>query len=235
MRKYKLPKVLVFTITYDGKDYCFDDFKAQCERFNYPNYRHIWIDNSKDDSYTKKLLSEGLEAYHVARGNTSREALARSQEFARKIAVKEGYDYLLSLESDILGVPEDIIQRLIGRSKEVVGCYYEIGSPDYRIPCITLPNKDSITGLIGTRLLEPKEKVSFLNKGLANVNSCGLGCTLINREVFESIGFFYYRDLKSHSDVFFANDVWRAGYRIFVDTDIQLDHHNVPWSTVKDR
>ena len=232
----KIPKVLVFTITYEGKDYCFDEFKAQCEKFNYPNFRHIWIDNSKTLDYYNKLKAEGLDVYHVERGNNTREALARSQNFARKIALDDGYDFALSLESDILAVPSNIIQYLVGRGKEMVGCFYLIGGKDYRVPCITVNKKNEAYGLVGTRLINQEETRDILaNKGLHAINSCGLGCTLISSEVLEKISFMYYPDLKAHSDVFFANKVWSNGFRIYVDSGIVLDHHNMPWSGVDDR
>lgn len=232
----KIPKVLVFTITYEGKDYCFDEFKEQVSKLNYPNFRHIWIDNSKTLDYVKKLESEGLDAYHVDRGNNTREALARSQNFARKIAIEEGYDYILSLESDLFDVPSNIIQHLISQAKEMVGCFYLIGDKDYRRPCVTVNKEAGDSGLVGTRLLNQQESADILqHKGLHAVNGCGLGCTLIAREVFEKIGFMYYPDLKAHSDVFFANAVWENGFRVFLDSTIVLDHKNVPWSGVEDR
>ena len=89
----KLPKVLVFTVTYDKKDYCFDGFAKQFP-LNYPNFRHVWIDNTNDGGvYADKLESKGLDVIRVKRGNTAREALARCQNVARKIALEEDYDF----------------------------------------------------------------------------------------------------------------------------------------------
>lgn len=233
-----IPKVLVFTITYEGKDYCFDKFNYQMSKLSYPkeSYRHIWIDNSQSMDYYNKLKNMGLEVYHVERGNTSREALARSQNFARRMALEEGYDYLLSVESDLLGVPHNIIQHLIGNAKEMVGCLYLIGDERGRLPCVTIAELKEEVGLVGTRLIYADEGKQMIdNPGLYAVNSCGLGCTLISREVFEKVQFMYHPDLRSHSDVFFANDVWKNGFRIYVDSSILLDHKNVPWSGVDDR
>ncbi len=230
-----LPKVLVFTVTYSGKDYVYEEFCKYVKDLDYPNMRHIWIDNSNDDGeYYKKLLSDGHEVYHVERGNSSREALTRSQEFARKIALDENYDYLMSIESDIL-FPPNIIQILMGRSKEVVGALYMIGPPENRWPCVTIAKKDEITGLTGSRLLYKEEFPEFQKKQLIAVNGCGLGCTLIEKKVIEKISFTYYPDLKGHSDIFFSNEVWKKGMRVFVDTSVICDHKNVPWSEVKDR
>ena len=80
-----------------------------------------------------------------------------------------------------------------------------------------------------------EEFPEFQKKNLIAVNGCGLGCTLIERKVIEKISFTYYPDLKGHSDIFFANEVWKNGMRVFVDTSVICDHRNVPWSEVKDR
>lgn len=232
----KLPKVLIFTITYEGKDYCYEEFRKYTDKINYPNAKHIWIDNSKTLDYYEKLKADGLEVYHVARGNNTREALARSQNFARKMALEGDYDYLLSIESDLIGVPQNIVQHLIGNAKEVVGCLYLIGPPDQRMPCVTVVKPDPNSGLVGTRLVTVEEAKDIIDhEQLHAVNSCGMGCTLIRRDVFEKIKFTYFPDLKAHSDVFFANDVWKNGFRIYVDSGVRLDHKNVPWDTVSDR
>lgn len=222
-----IPKVLVFTVTYEGKDYCFNEFKEQVSNFNYPkdSYRHVWIDNSESLDYYNKLKSEGLEVYHVERGNNAREALARSQNFARKLAIDGLYDYMLSIESDEFNIPVDIIQHLISKAKDVVGCYYLIGPTNNRRGCVTLTTQ--VDGLTGTRLVSEEETKQLLEvDGLFPVNSCGLGCTLISKEVFKKISFMYFPELKAFSDVFFANDVWRNGFKIYLDSSVKLEHLN---------
>jgi len=229
------PRVLAFTITYNGKDYVYEEFKESLAKLDYPNVRHIWIDNSDDGGvYFEKLKADGFETYHVERGNNSREALARSQEFARRIAVAEDYDYLLSIESDLL-FSSTALYRLMARNKEVVGARYDIGPADTRLPCITISKTDPITKLVGSRLLKPEEVKDYTNKGLAIVNGCGLGFTLITKEVFTKLQFTYYPDLRGHSDIFFHNDVWKHGWRVYCDTDVYCVHKNVPWTQVQDR
>jgi len=231
----KIPKVLVFTITYEGKDYILDKFLEHAKNIDYPkdSYKHIFIDNSKGLEYYNKLKALGLEVYHVQRGANTREALARSQNFARKKMLDGDYDYALSLESDLLIKP-DSLQKLIADGKDVVGALYMIGDEGYRLPCITVTKKHD-NGLIGSRLLDKEEVPDYLNNGLLPVNNGGLGCTLIKRKVLERIPFYYYPELKNHSDGFFANDVWKRGFRVYVDSDLILEHHNVPWATIGDR
>ncbi len=231
-----VPKVLVFTATYEGKDYCLDKFLANASKINYPNMRHIFIDNSPKDKYWRKLLSRGLDAHWVHRGNNSREAIARAQNFARKIALDEGYDYILSLESDIMVCP-DIIQRLLMCNSDVVSALYFIGPRDekVRVPCITLPDFKKEYGYFGTRLLKPEEWPEYVHKGPKRVQAAGMGCCLIYKRVFERIPFMYEIGLRGHSDIFFFNDCFRLHIPVYVQTDILLDHDNSSWKDVKDR
>lgn len=233
----KLPKVLIFTITYEGKEYCFEEFSKQFNNLTYPKdcYRHVWIDNSHGNEYYDLLKSRGLDVIKCERGNNTREALARSQNTARQLVIEGGYDYALSIESDIIGIPPDIIEQLLSTGKEMVGCLYPIGPRDQRIPCITMPKKGA-NGTNGTRLISPEEtRIVVENPGLHAVNSCGLGCTLIRKDILEAISFYYIPYLKPHSDAWFAIDVWKKGFRIFVNSSIVLEHLNVPWSSVDDR
>ena len=232
-----LPEVLIFTITYAGKDYVLDKFLENVKGFTYPNTRHIFIDNSNDGgAYHKKLLSMGLEAYHTERGNNSREALARSQNFARKIALDEGYEFILSLESDVLP-PKDVIQGLMKHGLPIVSARYDIGdkAKGIRLPCITVLKYNEDIRAYGTRTLYAEELPDYINKGLKQVSSSGVGCTLMTRDILAHKPFYYIPELKGHSDIFFYNELFRAKIPIYVDTDIYCEHDNVPWSTVKDR
>jgi hypothetical protein len=231
-----LPKVLIFTVTYEGKDYCFDRWLSFVKKINYPNARHIIIDNSRNDKYYRKLLSLGLDAYRVNRGNNTREAITRAQSFARRIAIDEGYEYILSLESDVF-VPPNIVQLLMRYGRSVVTGLYFIGdqTKGIRVPCVCVPELHEIEGFYGTRLLKPEEWPEYLHKGLQRVHTGGFGCCLIAREVFLKIPFVYEPGLKGHSDIYFFNDCFRLQIPVFVDTDIVLEHDNVPWDTIKDR
>ncbi len=230
------PKVLIFTPIYEGKDYCLEDFLQKAKAIDYPNARHLFIDNSANLHYYYKLISMGLDVVHVDRGNNSREAIARACNYARKIAIDEGYDYLLSLESDVM-VPPNIVQLLLEGARDVITALYFIGdrSKNIRVPCVTLPEFKKEYGYFGTRVLTAEEYPQFLHKGQQRVQAGGMGCCLMYRKVFLQIPFSYEVGLKGHPDIYFFNDCFRLRIPVYVDTDIVLDHQNVPWSGVADR
>ena len=232
----KLPKVLVFTTIYSGKDYILDEFVKVSQQINYPNYKHIYIDNSKGTSYLRRLRQKGLTAFHVERGATSREALARCQNFARQYALKHDYDYAMSLESDIM-VPKDVIQKLMRHAKDVVTGLYHIGDRDkgQRVPCIALPYFDKELIANGSRLLRPEEWPHYHMKGLKQVHTGGFGVCLIYKTVLQKIPFYFDPRFGGHSDIYFFSRCFENRINVYVDTDIVCDHKNSKWSDVKDR
>lgn len=233
----KVSKVLIFTVTYNKKDYCLKDFIASANKLSYPNKHHIFIDNTDDNGeYLQRLKDLGLDAYKTQRGNNSREAIARAQNYARQYAIDNNYDYMFSLESDIFP-PEDIIQRLMAWGKDVITGLYFIGQGIYkgRVPCITLPKFSHELKAFGTRLLAPQEFKEYKNNGLKKVAAGGFGCCLIYKDVFKKIRFVYDSRYTGHSDIYFFNDLFRNNIPVFVDTDVICGHDNSDWKDVVDR
>lgn len=233
------PKILIFTATYAGKDYCLDRFIENCKKFTYPNFEHIFIDNSNDEGryfikLKRKLEPLGIRVYRVQRGNSSREALAHSQNKAREIFLEGDYDALLSLESDIFPA-HNIMEALVWDNKDIVTGLYLIGDGETKIPCVFLPWVNEKTGTGGTRMLQPKEVPEYINKGLKRVSAGGMGCCLISRYILKDMGFTYIPGHEGHSDIFFFNKAQRLGYEVWCDTNLVCAHLNSSWDLVTDR
>lgn len=233
-----IPKILVFTPIYDAKDYCLDAFVENCSKFNYPNYEHIIIDNSKTKKYyydlQGKLHDTGIKVYHVTRGNNSRESLARAQNFARRYFLEGDYDYLMSLESDIFA-PSDTLQRLLLHNKKVVTGWYLIGTKEVKIPCITIKKFNEHLHAWGTRLLNAQEILEYTRHGLKEVAAGGMGVCLIKRGIVERFKFYYDPRFTGHSDIYFFNDCNNNKVKVYVDTDLTCDHQFSNWMEVQDR
>lgn len=236
-----LPKVLIFSPTYKGKEYCRKRFVDNINKINYPNKEFIMIDNSEDEDYYTLLKSEGVNIYRVSRGNNSREALSNAQNFARHYAMKYGFDYVLSVESDLFP-PKDIIFRLLKHSKQVVGSLYYLGGyydPKYnqvmpKVPCLFITKKD---GSGGTRFINEKEHSQLIKEGgIHQVHGMGVGCTLIRIDIVEKYPFWCdSRFDNKHSDVYFYMNLWNDKIPVFVDYDTEVEHQPSPWSVVGDR
>jgi len=236
------PKVLIGVTIYEAKDYIWEEFFENIQRLSYPNYDIVIVDNTRRKKYYNKLLKRtknygNTRVFHVDRGENSRVAHSRSLNKIRQILLDEGYDYFMSIESDLLP-PIDIIERLISHNKLTVGCLYQIGF-DYSKSQPPRPCLFDVTtkadGTAATRNLPPEEGYGFFGHGVVPIHGCGLGCTLIKRELVEKFPFWHYLegDIK-HSDVLFYLDLHNAKIQAYVDTDIIIPHYNQDWRLVKD-
>lgn len=228
----------MFTVTYSGKEYCFDEFIENTMKFTYPEVEYIIIDNTNDNGEYAKSIEDrvshlGIEVYKTARGGSSREALARSQNLARKMFLEGDYDYLFSLESDIFPKP-NILDKLILHGLDFVGGLYCLGSVEDRTRtlCITVDDFKEKTGTMGTRLISPAESKDWINTGVRVISAGGMGATLLSRRVVEQIAFTFIPGHNGHSDVFYCNTARRKGFIVTVDTDAFCDHKNQDWSKI---
>lgn len=234
-----LPKVLVGVVTYEGKDYVWDKFYNNIKNFSYPDFEVMIVDNSRTKKYYLKLKKRTKEdkrfhVHHVSRGDTSREAQAKSLNKIRDYALENDFDYFLSLESDLIP-PRDVIERLISHNKQVVGCVYLIGYADSEAqpprPCLFGHN-----GKDGTKNLTKEQGYGMFGTGVQPIHGCGIGVTLIHKSILQKIRFWYILDKPvKHSDVLFFMDYHNKGYQAYVDTDMIIPHYNSKWDHVVDK
>lgn len=212
------------------------------KNIDYPDYHWVLVDNTENTAYANKLKREHPgHVAHVPRGNNSRDALANASNYLRHKVIREGYDYLLMIESDVFP-PKDVVWRLLQHQKKVVGLPYEIDFGENRGLCVFLKEKKQ-NGMWGTRRVSPQEGKEMLGTGLRQVHGMGVGCTLIHREIIERFPFFYDKTddermfgmgIRKHPDVYFYLELDNNGIEVFLDTSALCHHQNVSWSTVKD-
>ena len=121
-----LPKVLVGCPTYDGMNYCLERYVNSVKKLNYPNYDILLVDNSASKNYAKKIKKMGIKVVHVDRTSNPKEIVADSRNVLRQKALEGNYDFLLSLEQDVIP-PKSIIQRRLKHNKKIVsGIYFKL-------------------------------------------------------------------------------------------------------------
>jgi len=213
--------------------------------------------------FFRKLKRLGIRAFRVARGGNSRIALNNAMNFARDYMIEHKYDYMLVVESDLFPRP-DTIKRLLSYGKSIIGSFYLIGHAeddeiydqntrmlregriDYntwlvlskglqpRRACIfELDRKKN--GVLGTRNIGVDKTVEYYNNGLKQVHGTGLGCTLIRNDII--MRFPFWTDSRfgnKHHDVYFYMDLHNAGVKVWVDTDVMIEHQPSKWSLVED-
>jgi FkbM family methyltransferase len=132
------------------------------------------------------------------------------------------YDYLFSVDSDI-AFPPDTLTRLLNHDKDMVsGLYIQ------RIPGTHTVEVMRYNGHGGVSHV-PYEDIG--GQGLVPIDSCGFGCVLIKKHVFQSMPYphFVYHEALNHAntiseDVYFCKNAREKGFQIWADTDILCDH-----------
>jgi GT2 family glycosyltransferase len=194
---------------------------------------YLLVDNSKSDDFFKALKRRDANAIKAPYFENVKERIAYSRNILGEKALRENYDYLLSLEQDV--IPEkDIIEKLLGHNKKIISAYYskpvdltvqdknsaEIRSVTIELPIIYLQDGEKV------RRANPNE---ILDKGLLKVGGFGLGCVMIHREVLEKTRFRCEKDKKAFDDLLFCHDAKKLGYGLFLDSGIKAEHLHKAW------
>jgi len=132
-----------------------------------------------------------------------------------KMAIDEGFTHLMMIDSDHV-FDKDIVHTLLLYKRPVVGVRaYRRTSPHY--PCIFVKDPK----------LEETEAMTFVdacNMGLMVTDAVGFGAILISTEVLKKMTYPYFYFSKTGEDFNFCRDARELGFKIYVDTDIEIGH-----------
>jgi len=225
-----IPKILVATPTYEGKNYCLPQFIDNVANFTYPKSRYDFMifDNSsspKNAEYINKEFGVKCHWKDYA-GMTILEKLAQTHEAIRLHAINNHYDYLLHLESDVFP-PEDVLEQLLWTKKDIVGVPYQLyGGGQRRV----------VTEGFSMRETETKEFAGSLHIGFVHhwyfdgkVQRCftnGVGCTLMKVSTIKNIPFRFVEGDDAAPDTWFVRDLAYNGIHYYVHTGLLAFHWN---------
>jgi len=132
-----------------------------------------------------------------------------------KMAVQEGFTHLMMIDSDHI-FDKDIIHTLLLYNKDIVGVRaYRRAAPHY--PCIFVKDKTQ-------KETDAMTFVDAANMGLMVTDAVGFGAVLIKTEVLKKMTYPYFYFTKTGEDFNFCRDARELGYKIHVDTDIEIGH-----------
>ncbi len=217
-----LPKILLGCPTSGYHEYALKEYAEAVKRLTYKNRDILLVDNSKDDSYLKKLEKYDLSAVKGPWFESAKQRIIKSRNLLREKALEGNYDYLLSLEQDIIP-PKDIIENLLKHKHDIVSALYFMPSDSSLTPMLAIKEKDQY-GYIPFNYADK-------NNSTINVNYAGLGCILISKKVLQKIKF--RADKKpGFDDWWFCKDAEKEGFKIYADLSVKCKHliKNRPWS-----
>lgn len=134
-------------------------------------------------------------------------------------ALEDDVTRLLQLDTD-QAYPSDLISKLLGHKLPIVAAKVHRRYPPFD-PILCRGTVDNFT-----MVLEEEWK----KEKLVKVDATGGGCILIDTNVFLDIEYPWYEYGKNKDgkivgeDINFCLKAAKAGYEIFVDTSIQIDH-----------
>ena len=232
----ELPRILIGCPTSSIKDYAFLEWMMHLRQIDYPKDRLdiMMADNSKDNGYEKYLKSWGIKTRRIKpRNRNPMEFLCDSHNAIRKYFLDSNCDYWLHLESDVMIKPQTLRTLLFHIQHiniPIVSASYFHGDDEGTTIII---NRLESYGLKKQAMnLKFKESISQSNKFI-QVYSCGLGCTLISKDIFKNynIKFRYDPNVTAVApDSFFYEDLFKNNIPVYLDTNIILEHNSKDWN-----
>jgi len=211
-------KILVGCPTSQHKKYCLNEYLEGIKNLTYENIHLVLVDNSETDEYYEKLKKIGVSVIRGKNFENIKDSVINSRNILRKYCLENDYDYLLSLEQDV--VPQkDVIEKLLKHNKKIIGAlYFYLGKDkETLLPMVWIHHEGEFA-----RRLEFHE---IPEEELIEVITCGLGCVLIKRDVLEKIEFRHEKNQDPWDDLWFAEDAREKGFKVYVDTGARCKHY----------
>jgi len=239
------PKILIVTPTSYHKDYCLEKWAYSISQLTYDNLDILILDNTLENEhvniFNKFKFRPNTYVMHVPKRDTDKDirfTMLRCNEISRIFAIKNNYDYILSIESDVFPPIVNAVEILLEHKKEVVGFDYFIGQYHNSMPIVF--NRLSENTYFKNDTQGTYMSGLMLHDGtLKEVVNLGLGFVLISRSVFATIPFRvddneWVIDCENfaHADTFFHIDLQKNGVPIYCDTRYICRHMNQSWKKV---
>jgi len=219
--KMSAPKVLVGCPTSFHKEYALQQYAEAVKNLDYDNFDILLVDNSKEDKYRDQIRKQNLPVIRGPYFEGARDRIVASRNILRQRAIEKGYDYLFSLEQDVIP-KKDALKKLIETKKKVVTAIYVVSE--------IINSKRALVPQAFVKTGEEKElpdmrplTLEEIDTGkVMNIISCGLGCVLIHKDILKKIRFRYEKS--TFDDRWFCIDLFKKKIPIYADTGVICKH-----------
>ena len=143
------------------------------------------------------------------------------------------YDYLLSVDSDII-LPRSTLAKMLEADKDIVSGLYIQRIPNTHTLEVYMATPNGGCTNIPYDLIK--------NRGIVEIVACGMGAALIKSEVFRKLPYphFFYKSALNHKDtvsedVYFCMKAREHGFTVWADSSIQCDHKGSSFFRVEEK
>ncbi|MFA4886728.1 MAG: glycosyltransferase [Candidatus Nanoarchaeia archaeon] len=219
-----MKKVLVGCTIADIKAYCLQEYLEGLKKLDYKRFDILLADNSKTDDFCKQINELGITCVKTEHTESIAQNIVIGMNYLRDYVLKNDYDYLFCLQSDVIP-PANIIQLLLEANKDIV-----TGVASH---LLVKDGEAKEIALLGIEDKEHPGNYTYLNykstkqyKGLLSVDFCAMTCILLSRKALEQITFRY--ETKDGQvipeDMCFCKDAKKLGFEITAQLEAQCQH-----------
>lgn len=219
-----MPKILIGVVTYGKHRYCLDEFLT-CLQRQTVKADVLFVVNNGESAYATLIRSKGWNAVEDPKPATTRiDKILNGRKYIREHALKNGYDHLLFLDSDIMIHPRALDALLKTEGDVVAGVYLNAFKLDGKTVIAPVLFKDLGNGecLLYTYEGAAPQKVM-------EIGAAGFGCTLISRKVLEAVDLRTFGNSQSGGeDMAFFVDARAKGFKTVANTFVKCLHMPYP-------
>ena len=217
--KIRNPRVLISCVTHDKDEVYVKGFLDAIRNQDYKNYDILFIETSNSDDYTAKLKGTGsIVLKSETETSHTIEKITTGRNLARDYAVKNNYDYLLFVDTDVI-LQQTALSKLLSNRKDVVAgvCLSTLNvNGNQKI----LPNIFNID----KQETRPVPLNEVMTGKITEISHAGFGCALMTHKVLEKTFFRFYENQMAGEDIAFFHDAKENGFKAFADTSVRCTH-----------
>ena len=235
--------ILIATPTYEGMEYCFQEFLDHLKNIDYEDFEILIMDNSRTKKFFRKIRKiPGIKViYDGTKEEKNMDRLISSRNKIIEYAIEKGYDYLLMMDSDVL-VPPNIIKKLLHNEKDICsGLYFNYAKVKNEFKFLPVcyrkleekyyPVYEKFFPKANMKMFSRQVSLTEAKSGeLFEVSVASAGCLFLSRKAFNSGA--RYGLIPNFEKVFeivtddikFFKELREAGFKIYCDTSVLCVH-----------
>ncbi|HLC32468.1 MAG TPA: hypothetical protein VJJ82_01450 [Candidatus Nanoarchaeia archaeon] len=219
-----MPKILIGVVTHGKKRYCLDNLLT-CLRGQSVPADILFVVNHGESAYATLLRSMNVNVVEDPKPATTRiEKILNGRNFIRDYALKNNYDALFFVNSDVM-VPKLALEILLGLKTDIAcGALLSAFSIDGKTVIAPVLYKD-----LGNGQCQLYKYEGAVVPQIIEIGAASLGCALVSRKVLDAVVFrTFEKSSTGGEDIAFFVDSRAKGFKTIAHTGVKCLHTPYP-------